>query len=60
MCKNDDNVSPYLRRPTRSWEEILREQAKRAGRVNRRIDSPTGPLTRDLPKEDEDDVEPRS
>ena len=29
MCTSDDYVSPYLRRPLRSYDEYLREQAER-------------------------------
>jgi hypothetical protein len=37
MCTNENYVSPYLRRPPRSYEEVMRERAERdqgADRVN--------------------------
>jgi hypothetical protein len=60
MDKNDDNVSLYLRRPLRTYEQFLREQATRARRAGRPSNSPTEPSGHDLPKWDEDDVKPRS
>ncbi len=35
MCSHDDYVSPYLCRPLRTHEEIVREEAERAARENR-------------------------
>ena len=35
MCAHDNYVSPYLRRPLRTYEEILREEAERSVRENR-------------------------
>lgn len=60
MC-NEPYVSPYLRRPVRSYEEILREEAEKAGpRPSDRepaspgsmdpAPSPKSPARRDRPK----------
>jgi hypothetical protein len=40
--KDDDSVSPYLRKPTRTYEDVTREQAKRRKPTEPRKDS-TGP-----------------
>ena len=34
MCEIKNYVSPYLRRPLRSFEEIVREEAERTGPEN--------------------------
>jgi len=41
MCPRDDDVSPYLRRPLRTYAEFLRDEAERARQVNE-SGSPTG------------------
>jgi len=41
MCTNENYVSPYLRRPPRSYEEVMRERAERHHGVNR-ADTPKG------------------
>lgn len=33
--KNDDNISPYLRRPLRSLREYLKEAAQHRNRIQR-------------------------
>ena len=38
MCNNDD-ISPYLRRPLRTYEQFLRDVAMRAARVDGNADS---------------------
>jgi hypothetical protein len=30
MCKSDDHVSPYLRRPVRTYDEYLRDKTDHA------------------------------
>ena len=44
--KNDDSVSPYLRKPLRSYEEVLREPNDGKTWSNRRK-APTKSATRD-------------
>jgi len=34
MSTNDSNVSPYLRRPIRTYDEFLRERIERATKAN--------------------------
>ncbi len=58
MGKYDGYVSPYLRRPLRSYEEVMREQAERA-RGEIRSDTANGTATRDPARKGTDDVEPR-
>jgi len=60
MPTSDDNVSPYLRRPIRSYEQFLWERAMKTRAANRRTDPPVGPSTRYPPKRNEDHVEPCS
>jgi len=59
MCTSNDNVSPYLRRPIRTYEEFLRDRGERATEANR-IGSSAGTPTRSLPRRDADHVEPHS
>ena len=59
MCTRDDDVSPYQRRPLRTYEKFLRDQAERARKVNG-SETPTGTSTRNSGQEDPDDVEPHS
>jgi len=58
MRTHEDNLSPYLRRPIRTYEQVLREQTKSAGGANRRSASPSGPSPRSMPRREKDDVEP--
>jgi len=60
MDKNDDNVSPYLRRPVRTYEQFLRDQANNVRRAGRPSVSSTEPSISDLPKQDKNNVEPCS
>ena len=59
MCTNDSYVSPYLRRPLRTYEQFMREQAEQA-RETIRGDSANGNATRDPVRKGGDDVEPCS
>ena len=34
MHKTDDTISPYLRRPVRSYAEFVKERTRRAAEVN--------------------------
>ena len=58
MCTHDNYVSPYLRRPLRTYDEIMREGAERTGPENR-SKARTGTVNRSPAGKAGDDGEPR-
>ena len=58
MCTKDNYVSPYLLRPPRSYEQVMREQIKRGGRKTR-PGTVNGSADHNSGRKDADDVEPR-
>ena len=58
MCTKDNYVSPYLLRPPRSYEQVMRKQAEQARR-EARSDTANNTTDHYPARKDADDVEPR-
>ncbi len=58
MCTKDNYVSPYLLRPPRSYEQVMREQAEQARR-EARSDTANNTTDQYPARKDSGDVEPR-